>query len=184
MLPVLLALSTLTGCAGTCGQHSFVGWQVDEPCGPAGSFGFVYFEDTMVRLLLGGSDSDFGTPEMAAELEYLPSFTIGFRTEHLTDGLVMGNDEVVALCSRTLGYEVGDPTLYSWHAESVEFEVLGPSDWTQTSGQSWEIRWDVRCPADADMGTSGTDVLELYVEEVGWDFDLWGVPGDWPQEWE
>ena len=177
----LVVLALTTGCSSyDCATHNVMGTVIGEQCGPFGHFGYTYFEDDMTWLILDVSSGDFLTDESAFTGEFLPFFNLGFRASHLEPGTSLDEGQLVASCSRTQGYGTG---LYTWPAEVAKLEVVGESSRTVTSGQSWRFRWEVSCTA-ADMFSVGDDVIELEVSEVGWAFDLYGVPGDWPEEWE
>lgn len=178
----MLALTLLlTACAphGECNDYVLFGEHYTEACGLADSFGFLYFEDTMVHLLLAPG-LDQGGEINGTVYDYLPGFTLGFRTAHLVEGAALGPEQIVATCHRStdqFGY------LYTWPTDDVALEVVGPYDRDQIGGQSWHFRWHVGCPEEANLSGEGDDQVELIVEATGYDFELYGVPDDWPDEW-
>ncbi len=179
MAPLAL-LGVLSGCASyECADILVLGYPLREQCGPFGSFGYHYFEDEMVQLLLDASFEDFLTEESAFVSEYLPGFTLTFHDSHLMDGELVSSPNVRAQCHRTAGIGTG---IFFWWADDAEVQVLGPATATKTGGKSYRIRWRASC-VEADMYTEGEDVIELNVEGTGYRFDLWGTPADFPETW-
>ncbi len=154
-------------------EHSF-----GEQCGPAGSQGNLYFEDGMVMLIIGADFEDFLTEESSIILDYVPTVVLGFRSIHLEAGTTVTDDQLVVHCGRTTE-QFGFYQVYPGGSATVE--VIETSNRAQTGGQSWVFGWDVACSAEADMDAQGEDIIELYVSGTGWDFDLYGVPEDWPE---
>lgn len=174
---LLLALGSLPGCTRyDCAELRLFDDTFGEQCGPAGSQGNLYFEDTMVSLIIGADFEDFLTEESSIILDYIPTVRLGFRSVHLADGVELGPEQIAVTCSRTEGLGTG----YATWPGSAELVVHGRSNRSQIGGQSWSFSWDATCDPQADMEAHGTDVIELLVQETGWSPDLWGLPGDWP----
>lgn len=176
---LVLALATLTGCSSyDCAQNNIMGVVVGEQCGPFGFFGNHYFDDDMATLFLSVASEDFLTEESAYVGEYLPIFTMAFRGTHLEPGTVLDASQISGRCSRTQGYGTG---VYFWEADIGSLEVVGPSNRAELGGKSWRFRWEVGC-TDAGMFSTGDDVIELEISEIGFDAQLYGLPDDWPVE--
>lgn len=168
-----------TGCARyDCAEFRLFEDTFGEQCGPAGSQGNLFFEDGMVMLIIGAGFEDFLTEESSIVLDYVPTVVLGFRSVHLAEDMHIPDEHLVIGCGRSVdpfsGYQ-----LYPGGSGTVD--VVGTSNRTQTGGQSWVFGWDVECSPEADMAATGEDVIELAVDGTGWDFDLYGVPGDWPE---
>ncbi|TNE88988.1 MAG: hypothetical protein EP330_12680 [Deltaproteobacteria bacterium] len=178
LLALAATLAILVGCSPRydCAEVRLFEHTFGEQCGPAGSQGNLYFEDEMVRLIIGADFEDFLTEESSIIYDYIPTFNIGFRSVHLAEGVSLTEDQVVVRCSRSMGLGTG---YYTWYGQGT-VDVLGPSNRTQVGGQSWRFAWDITCDPEADMEAHGEDVIELFVDEFGWETDLWGLPADWP----
>lgn len=178
LLP-LLSLP-LTSCVRYgCAEFTLFDDTFDEQCGPAGSQGTLYFEDGMVQLIIGADFEDFLTEESSIVLDYLPTITLGFHSVHLTEGAEIDTSQVTIMCSRTDGLG----TVYNnYVGGEANLKVVGPSNDTQVGGQSWRFEWNIGCISQAGMSATGDDVIELFVEERGWNVGLYGLPDDWPSE--
>ena len=162
-----------------CAEFTLFDDTFDEQCGPAGSQGNLYYEDGMVRLIIGADFEDFLTEESSIVLDYLPTITLGFRAVHLTEGAELDSSQITIMCSRTDGLG----TFYNnYVGGDANLKVVGPSNNTQVGGQGWRFEWDVTCIPQAEISATGDDIIELFVEERGWDPGLWGLPDDWPSE--
>lgn len=175
---LLLALAfASSGCVRYgCAQLHLWEHTFDEQCGPAGSQGSLYFEDGMATLIIGADFEDFLTEESSIVLDYVPTVRMSFRSEHLAEGASLGVEQISVICGRM--FEVNGS--YATWSGSGTLEVLGPSNRTQVGGQSWRFAWDATCDPRAGISATGNDIIELFVVETGYDFELWGLPGDWP----
>lgn len=159
------------GCAElNLWEHSF-----EEQCGPAGSQGSLYFEDGMVTLIIGADFEDFLTEESSIVLDYVPTVRMSFQSRHLYEGASLGEDQIAVRCGRF--FEVGSD--YATWSGQATLQVLGPSDRTQVGGQSWRFAWVAGCDEASGINAHGEDVIELFVVDTGYDFELWGLPADW-----
>ena len=176
LLIVATALpAALTGCVRYgCAELTLWDTTFEEQCGPAASQGSLYFEDEMVTLIIGADFEDFLTEESSVALDYLPSVRLSFRTEHLTEGTSLAEDQIAVRCGR-----VEQGGYASWSGQAT-LDVVEPSNDTQVGGQSWRFRWVAGCDPAAGITTHGDDIIELFIVEQGYDFQLWGIPGDWP----
>lgn len=172
-------LSFASGCVDTsCGEYTLEGEQAGEQCGLMGSFGFVYIDEGMVSLILQpytALDGDLDPFEQA-----IATWQLQFRDAHLTPGASPPREALIGTCSR---FYLGDPTFYTYPAHTVELEVIDDSRRRQTGGHAWRMRWRIECDdqrAGAALNASGLDLIELGWEASGYDFELYGVPGDWP----
>jgi hypothetical protein len=110
-------------------------------------------------------------------LDYVPTVRLSFRSEHLVEGATLGEDRIAVVCGRF--FDVGSDYA-SWSGRAT-LDVLGPSDRSQVGGQSWRFAWAAGCDDAAGISAHGEDVIELFVQDTGYDFQLWGIPGDWPR---
>jgi hypothetical protein len=50
-------------------------------------------------------------------------------------------------------------------------EVLAPSERGVLGGKSWRLRWQIECPAEAQMSSEGEDVIEFTFQGTGYQLD-------------
>ncbi len=172
----LLTSAALTGCLYdySCGTSSIEGEPHGEWCGAFGSYGYVYIDEEMVTVLFTIDDNLDGDIDLA-DL-YLPTWSAHFHVQHLEAGTVLPADGLIATCSRYLST---GPDYVTVQAEVGTLEILGESSEALTGGHSWRMAWDIQCPSH-EMYNAGTDVVELSWQGDGYDFELYGVPPDYP----
>jgi hypothetical protein len=156
-----------TACASyTCGDFTVFGVGLREQCGPLGSSGEVFFEEGVATMLMGPSIDDFASPDFDAVLEYGPLFDVAFDAAALSD---LGPASVIAAeCIRKPCYDCFTEFI---PALAVEVEVLAPSERGVLGGKSWRLRWQIDCPPQAEMSSSGEDVVEFTFQSTGYQLD-------------
>jgi hypothetical protein len=176
-------LTTGTACEDTsCGAYTLEGLDAGEQCGINGSFGFVYIDEGMVTALLTPYtelDGDLDAFEQA-----VATWQIHVRDVHLTPGDPLPPKALIGTCSR---FYPGDPTFYTYPAHTTELQVHGESNRRSTGGHSWRVTWRVDCDdqrTGMPLNSSGSDLIEFNWTTSGYDFDLYGIPADWPTEGE
>lgn len=142
-----------------CGDYTFHTFSTQEKCGgQQDSFGFLYEEDKVVKIILDPTEGD----ETSL---YIPTFTILLHTDYLKAGQTLDKTQVIATCSRfRKELALDNPTYYTEPAESVVFKVVSHKgeqthrildDHTQ-----WEFEWDIQCPR-LTMTAKGKDQIDI-----------------------
>ncbi len=157
----------VSSCASyTCGEFVVFDVGLREQCGPLGSSGEVFFEEGIATLLMGPSIDDFASSDFDAVLEYGPLFDVAFESAALAE---LGTATVLeAQCIRKACYGCFTEFL---PASSVDLEVLAPSERSVLGGKSWRLRWEITCPSEAQMSSSGEDVVEFTFQSTGYLLD-------------
>lgn len=160
-------LALAAGCASyDCATYTAFGYDFREQCGPLGVIGTVYFGEGVATMLMGPSLDDFSSPEFERSMEYGPMVDIAFDAAVLD---TLGSATVIdAECARRECY---DCFTEFFKAASAEVEVLEPSRNDAIGGQSWRVRWAVDCPGEANMSSTGEDVVEFLYQETGYYLD-------------
>jgi hypothetical protein len=170
----MIATLALTACFTRydCGSSSIDGEEHGEWCGPLGSYGFLYIDEGMVSLLFTIDDNLDGDLDLADT--YLPAWQAHFHL-HLQPGTTVPAEGLLANCSR---YQA-DYAYVTAPATEASVEIISEGGRAETGGHSWRMRWDVQC-SQLGLYNEGSDLIELYWQSDGYDFDLYGVPSDYP----
>lgn len=169
--PLLLTLPSAACTTYTCGDIDVMGEAHGEWCGPLGSFGQLFIDEGMVRLIFTVDDNLDGELDLAEQI--LATWQAHFRTNHLEPGTTVPADGLVATCSY-----FSNRTFITVPADVAEVRVVSPSNRSETGGESFRMAWEVTC-SDAQLSHTGNDILELSWKSGGYDGP---PPADDPQE--
>lgn len=147
----------------SCGEYEFYTFKSRELCGgDKDSFGFLYEQDKVVKLILDPSEGEKTTL-------FIPLFTIVFHSDYLKAGQSLNKSQVRATCSRFRKENGNDSTFYTEPATEFEFKVVQHKgeqvhrildDHTQ-----WELEWKIQCP-QLQMKAQGKDQINISREPI------------------
>jgi hypothetical protein len=147
----------------SCGEYEFYTFKSRELCGgDKDSFGFLYEQDKVVKLILDPSEGENTTL-------YIPLFTVVFHSDYLKAGQSLNKSQVRATCSRFRKENGNDSTFYTEPAAEFEFKVVQHKgeqvhrildDHTQ-----WEFDWKIQCP-QLQMKAQGKDQINISREPI------------------
>lgn len=170
----LLLAAALPACTDTsCGEYEFMGTPAGEQCGLMGSFGFLYIDEDMARIMLepyrelGDTDSPY--------YNSIPFWELHFRPSRLEPGAVFEGPDLIGLCSYFPQIGSGQG-MYTYPATEARLRVVSESGRNQTGGMAWRFEWEMEC----EIGPSrGRDLIELGLLSSGYEGNPYGMP---PQE--
>jgi hypothetical protein len=147
----------------SCGEYTFYTFKSRELCGGGkDSFGFLYEQDKVVKLILDPSEGE--------EIHlYIPTFSIVFHSDFLKAGQTLNKSQARATCSRFRKENGNDPTYYSEPATEFEFKVVQHKgeqthrildDYTQ-----WEFEWKIQC-SQLQMKAQGKDQIDISLNPI------------------
>lgn len=146
-----------------CGEYSFYNFKTRELCGgDKDSFGFLYEQDKVVKLLLDPTEGE-------NTRLYIPIFTVVFHTDYLKAGQILNKSQARVTCSRFRKEYGNDSTYYSEPATEFELKVVQHKgeqthrildDYTQ-----WELEWKIEC-SQLQMKAQGKDQINISRDPI------------------
>ncbi|PIQ24604.1 hypothetical protein COW36_11340 [bacterium (Candidatus Blackallbacteria) CG17_big_fil_post_rev_8_21_14_2_50_48_46] len=146
-----------------CGEFGFYTFKSIELCGGGkDSFGFLYEEDKVVKVILDPTEGDH-------TLLYTPTYSIAFHSDYLKEGQILNKSQALASCSRFRKEYGNDPIYYTEYASEFELKIIKHKG-EQThhilgDSTQWELEWKLNCP-QLQMKAQGKDQIDISRDPI------------------